>query len=111
MYALVFVDSSVSDCYNHSHDSLQNPLTNPPTPSPLMRFQRVNEIKEVMNTIYRIEQVAEQEAPAEVETGSPRKKQKLASGWGKVDVYSTRASSYRIARHCTSKSLQSSRCR
>ena len=43
-------------------------------------IQRMNEIKEVMNNIYRVEQAAEQEASAEVDTGSPRKKQKLASG-------------------------------
>lgn len=43
-------------------------------------IQRMNEIKQVMNNIYRIEQAAEQEASAEVETESPRKKQKLTSG-------------------------------
>ena len=43
-------------------------------------IQRMNEIKEVMNNVYRIEQAAERETSAEMETGSPRKKQKLASG-------------------------------
>ena len=46
-------------------------------------IQRMNEIREVMNNIYRMEQAAEQGTSAEVETGfpgSPRKKQKLASG-------------------------------
>ena len=43
-------------------------------------IQRTNEVKEVMNNVYRIEQATEREASAEVETGSPRKKQKLASG-------------------------------
>ena len=42
-------------------------------------IQRMNEIKEVMNNIYRIEQAEAKEVSAEVETGSPRKKQKLAS--------------------------------
>ncbi|KAM0794019.1 hypothetical protein BDR22DRAFT_49414 [Usnea florida] len=42
-------------------------------------IQRMNEVNEVMNIIYRIEQAAEREASAEVETGSPRKKQKLAN--------------------------------
>ena len=43
-------------------------------------IQRMNEIKEVMGNIHRIEQAAEQEVAAEVDTGSPRKKQKLAGG-------------------------------
>ena len=42
-------------------------------------IQRMNEIKEVINNIYRIEQAAEREASTEMKTGSPRKKQKLAN--------------------------------
>ena len=40
----------------------------------------MNEIKEVVIEIYKLKQVAEQTAPMEVESGSPKKKLNFTSG-------------------------------